>query len=103
MSKFPDILNLLLYEVRVAIKFPSVLQASGPGKDAGNGVSAGWPTLKAEMETLCALKTTKHINCSIKYLIDLRICRHLSLHSSPQDGNIALQMTLPMQAETWDY
>lgn len=37
-----------LYEVIVAVKFATVFQASGPCKDAGNGVGAGWPSLKEE-------------------------------------------------------
>lgn len=35
----------LLDQVWVSIKFATVLQSSGPSKDAGNGVSASWPTL----------------------------------------------------------
>lgn len=37
-----------LYKVIVAVEFATVFQASGPSKDAGNGVGAGWPPLKGE-------------------------------------------------------
>lgn len=37
-----------LYKVIVAVEFATVLQASGPSKDAGNGVGAGWPSLEGE-------------------------------------------------------
>lgn len=40
----------LLDKVRVAIKFPTMLQASSPSKNAGNGVGAGRPTLRVEKE-----------------------------------------------------
>lgn len=39
---------LLLNEVRVAVKFPTMLQASGPGKNAGDGVGAGRSSLKTQ-------------------------------------------------------
>lgn len=40
--------NSLLYEVIVAVEFAAVFQASGPCKDTGNRVGAGWPSLKVE-------------------------------------------------------
>lgn len=45
----------LLDQVWVSIEFATVLQSSGPSKDAGNGVSASWPTLckkKKEIQKL---------------------------------------------------
>lgn len=38
--------HLLLDEVIVAVEFATVFQASGPGKNAGDGVGAGRPSLK---------------------------------------------------------
>lgn len=42
-------MQLLLYEVRVAVEFAAMLQASSPGENAGNGVSAGWSSLEVEL------------------------------------------------------
>lgn len=49
-----------LYKVIVAVEFAAMFQASGPCKDAGNGVGAGWPSLKVETritEAFVSLKT----------------------------------------------
>lgn len=40
---------LLLYKVGIAVEFATMLQASGPGEDAGNRVGAGRPSLKAKL------------------------------------------------------
>lgn len=45
-------LNILLNQVGVAIKFAAMLQASGPGKNAGNGVGACRPSLKVELRIM---------------------------------------------------
>lgn len=44
-----NIILLLLDKVRVAIEFPTMLQASGPGKNAGDGVGAGRSSLKPDL------------------------------------------------------
>lgn len=43
-------IHFLLDQVRVPIKFTPMLKPSGPGKDAGNGVGAGWVSLKVDTE-----------------------------------------------------
>lgn len=40
------LLQLLLYKVRVAVEFASMLQAPGPGKNTCNGVGAGRSSLR---------------------------------------------------------
>lgn len=49
-KKKPFILN----EVIVAVKFAAMLQASSPGKNAGNGVGAGRPSLKVHLRIMLA-------------------------------------------------
>lgn len=44
--------HLLLDEVRVAIKFATMLQAPGPGKYASDGVGAGRPSLEGEVRIM---------------------------------------------------
>lgn len=44
------LLHILLYKLRVAVKFASMLQASGPGKNTGDGVGAGRPSLRIQKE-----------------------------------------------------
>lgn len=44
------LVHILLYKVGVAVEFASMLQASGPGKNTGDGVGAGRPSLKTQKE-----------------------------------------------------
>lgn len=47
--------HLLLDKVGVAVEFATMLQASGPGKNAGNGVGAGRPSLKVLLRIMLAI------------------------------------------------
>lgn len=51
--------QLLLHKVGVAIKFATMFQAPGPGENAGNGVGAGGPSLKAELWVMSAFLITE--------------------------------------------
>lgn len=53
---FPTNFNNLLYKVAVAIEFATMFQASGPGKNAGNGVGAGRPSLRVKLKILLAFE-----------------------------------------------
>lgn len=44
-------------KVGVAIKFATMLQASGPGENAGDGVGAGRPSLRAELRIMLVCLT----------------------------------------------
>lgn len=52
-------LNFLLYEVGISIEFATMLQASGPGKNAGNGVGAGRPSLRSTVKDNVSFLTTR--------------------------------------------
>lgn len=43
---------VILNEVRVAVEFAAMLQASSPGKNAGDGVGAGRPSLKIDLRIM---------------------------------------------------
>lgn len=51
---------LLLYKVGIAIKLATMLQASGPSKDASNRVGAGRPSLKVKLNIRLLLTTSKY-------------------------------------------
>lgn len=38
----------VLYQIRISVQFASVLQSSGPSKDARDGVGAGWSSLQSK-------------------------------------------------------
>lgn len=52
-------LHFLLYKVGISIEFATMLQASGPGKNAGNGVGAGRPSLRSTVKDNVSFLTTR--------------------------------------------
>ena len=52
MPVYFQLKHLLLDKVGVAIKFATMLQAPGPGKNTGNGVGAGRSSLEVEISLI---------------------------------------------------
>lgn len=86
----------VLDEVRVAIKFAAVLQAFGPGEDAGDGVGAGGPPLevKVRMRSQCwHVITIETNNTPFSTVLEEFVSTCYSPFS-PQDGSRISQTAL---------
>lgn len=85
----------VLDEVRVAIKFAAVLQAFGPGEDAGDGVGAGGPPLevKVRMRSQCWHVITIETNHTPFSVLEEFVSTCYSPFS-PQDGSRISQTAL---------
>lgn len=74
-----------------------MLQASGPGKNAGNGVGAGWPSLRVQSSTKFAFNHTANVlPHNPKYKPSITIAALgiwvLLTQFSPHDGSAAPQI-----------